>query len=72
MHVFSHTWKIDPKVNIYTKTNKAICKLSCRTCLQQWNYSMELGEGEKGEENDRASVILHTTRSEGRGCKNVY
>jgi hypothetical protein len=29
---------------------------------------MELGEREKGKENDRATVILHTTRCEGTGC----
>jgi hypothetical protein len=27
---------------------------------------MELGEREKGKENDRPSVISHTTRCEGR------
>jgi hypothetical protein len=32
-HVFSHMWKIDPKINIYTKTSMIIYKLSCRTCL---------------------------------------
>jgi hypothetical protein len=32
-HIFSHTWKIDPKINIYTKPNMIIYKLSCRTCL---------------------------------------
>jgi hypothetical protein len=33
---------------------------------------MELGERDKGKENDRATVKLHTTRYEGRGYKNVY
>jgi hypothetical protein len=33
---------------------------------------MELGEREKGKENDRASVILRNTRFEGRGYKDVY
>jgi hypothetical protein len=33
---------------------------------------MELGERRKGKENDRASVILHTTRCEGKGYKDVY
>jgi hypothetical protein len=33
---------------------------------------MELGEGGKGKENNRASVISHITRCEGRGDKNVY
>jgi hypothetical protein len=32
---------------------------------------MELGEGEKGKENDRALVILHSIRCEGRGYKDV-
>jgi hypothetical protein len=32
-HIFSHTWKIDPKMNIYTKTKMIIYKLRCRTCL---------------------------------------
>jgi hypothetical protein len=34
--------------------------------------TVELGEREKGKENDRASVILHTIRCEGRGYKDVY
>jgi hypothetical protein len=25
--MFSHTWKMDPKINIYTKTNMIIYKL---------------------------------------------
>jgi hypothetical protein len=33
---------------------------------------MELGVREKGKENDRASVISHTIRCEGRGYKEVY
>jgi hypothetical protein len=33
---------------------------------------MELREREKGKENNRASVISHTTRCEGRGYKDVY
>jgi hypothetical protein len=33
---------------------------------------MELGERGKGKENDRASVILHTIRCEGRGYEDVY
>jgi hypothetical protein len=65
-------WKIDPKINIYTETSMIIYKLSCRTHLQQWNYSMELREREKGKENDTASVISHTIRYEGRGYKDVY
>jgi hypothetical protein len=40
--------------------------------LQQWNYSMELRERGKEKENDRASVISHTIRCEGREYKNVY
>jgi hypothetical protein len=32
---------------------------------------MELGEIGKVKENDRASVISHTIRCEGRGNKNV-
>jgi hypothetical protein len=27
-HVFSHTWKLDPKINTYTKTSMIIYKLS--------------------------------------------
>jgi hypothetical protein len=64
-------WKIDPKINIYTKTSMIIYKLSYRTCLLQWNYSVELGEREKGKENDKASVISHNRRCEGRGYKDV-
>jgi hypothetical protein len=48
-HVFSHTWKIDPKISIYTKTSMIIDKFRCRTYLQQWNYSMELRERGKGK-----------------------
>jgi hypothetical protein len=33
---------------------------------------MELGESRKGKENDRASVISHTIRCEGRGYKVMY
>jgi hypothetical protein len=33
---------------------------------------MELGEREKGKENDRASVISYNIRCEGRGYKDVY
>jgi hypothetical protein len=34
-HVFSHAWKTDPKINIYTKTSIIIYiyKLSGRICL---------------------------------------
>jgi hypothetical protein len=45
------------KMNIYTKTNMIIYNLIGRTCLYQWNYSMELGERGKGKENGRASVV---------------
>jgi hypothetical protein len=31
--VFSHMWKIDPKINIYAKTIMFIYKPRCRTCL---------------------------------------
>jgi hypothetical protein len=33
---------------------------------------MELGEGGKEKENDRASVILPKVRCESRGYKDVY
>jgi hypothetical protein len=33
---------------------------------------MELWERRKGKQNDRASVILHNIRCEGRGYKDVY
>jgi hypothetical protein len=66
---FAKEW---PKINIHTKTNMIIYKLNCRTYLQQWNYSMQLGEREKGKKNDRASTILHTIRCEGRGYEDVY
>jgi hypothetical protein len=33
---------------------------------------MELGERGKVKENDRASVISHNIRCEGRGYKDVY
>jgi hypothetical protein len=59
-------------INIYTKISMIIYNLSCRTCLQWWNYSMEFGEREKGKENGSTSVILHTVRSEGRGYEDVY
>jgi hypothetical protein len=32
-HVLFHRWKIDPKINIYTKTSVIIYKLRCRTCV---------------------------------------
>jgi hypothetical protein len=59
------------KINIYTKTSMIIYKLSCRTSLQQWNYSVELGERKKEKENDRATVIFNTIRCEGRGYKDM-
>jgi hypothetical protein len=33
---------------------------------------MELGEREKVKKNDRASVMLHNIRCEGRGYKDTY
>jgi hypothetical protein len=33
---------------------------------------VELGERGKGKENDRASVMSHNIRCEGRECKDVY
>jgi hypothetical protein len=33
---------------------------------------MERGERRKGKENNRASVISHSIRYEGRGYKDVY
>jgi hypothetical protein len=33
---------------------------------------MELEESGKGKEKNRTSVILHTTRCEGRGYKDMY
>jgi hypothetical protein len=33
---------------------------------------MELEERRKGKGNDRETIILHTTRCEGRGYKDVY
>jgi hypothetical protein len=33
---------------------------------------MELGEGGRGKENDRASVISHIIKYEGKGYKDVY
>jgi hypothetical protein len=65
-------WKMDSKINIYTKTSMIIYKLSYRTCLLQWNYYMELWEREKGKENDRASVISYNIRCESRGYKDIY
>jgi hypothetical protein len=72
VHVFSLMWKIGTKINICTKTGMIMYKLRWRTCLLQWNYSMELGERGKGNENDRALVILHIIRCEGWGYKDVY
>jgi hypothetical protein len=40
-HDFSHTWKTEPKMNMYTKTSKIIYKLGCRTTLRN------LGKEEK-------------------------
>jgi hypothetical protein len=38
------------------QTSMIIYKLGCRTCLLQWNYSMELGERRKGKENN---IVKH-------------
>jgi hypothetical protein len=35
------------------------------------NYFMERGEKRKGKQNDRASIILHTIKCEGRGYKDA-
>jgi hypothetical protein len=70
--MLSHTWKIDPKINIYTKTSMIIYKLRCRTCLYQWNYSMELGGRGRGKKNDTASVISYNIRCEGSRYNDVY
>jgi hypothetical protein len=62
---------IDPKINIYIKPSMIIYKLRCRTVCNSgstlWN-SWKEGK----EKNNRASVILHTIRCEGRGYKDVY
>jgi hypothetical protein len=63
--VFSHTGKIDTKINIYKKY-MIMHKLNCRTYLFQWNYSIILGEREKGKLNGKTFMILHTIRCEGR------
>jgi hypothetical protein len=64
MHVFSHTSKIDPKINIYTKRNMIMYKLIveqvCNSVTTLWNSEKE----RKEKENDRATVISHTTRCE--------
>jgi hypothetical protein len=50
-------WKTDPK-DKYIKPNMIIYKLLCRTCgIYMWNYSMELGVGGKGKEDDRINNI---------------
>jgi hypothetical protein len=69
---FSQKWKIDPMINIYTKTSTIIYKLRSKTCLQQWNYSIEPWERGKGKENAGALVISHNIRCEGREYKDVY
>jgi hypothetical protein len=63
---------MDPKNNIYTTISMIIYELRHGACLYLWNYSMELSERGIGKENDRASVILHNIRCEGRGHKDVY
>jgi hypothetical protein len=57
-HIFSHMWKMDPKINIYTKTIIIICKFRLRACLLHWNYSMELGERGKRIENDSLNNMV--------------
>jgi hypothetical protein len=32
-HIFSHMWKMNPKINIYTKIGMIVYKLRSRTCL---------------------------------------
>jgi hypothetical protein len=56
-HIFPLMGNIAPKTNIYTKTSMIIHKLR---------------ERGRGKENDRASVISHILKCEGRGYKNVY
>jgi hypothetical protein len=38
VHVFSHTWKVDPNLNMYTKTNMIIHKLICRTHVYMFRF----------------------------------
>jgi hypothetical protein len=39
-HVLSHTWKIDPKIKIYTKTNiiyNSVVEHVCNSVTTLWN-----------------------------------
>jgi hypothetical protein len=68
-HVFSHTWKMDPKINTYTKqaqsyTNPDVERV-CNSGTALWN------SGKEGREK-RVSVKLHNIRCEGRRYKDVY
>jgi hypothetical protein len=56
-HVFSHTWKIDPKDKSAQKQAWSHTNSYVERVCNSGNYSMELGEREKEKENDRASVI---------------
>jgi hypothetical protein len=47
MPVFSHMWKIDPKINIYTKTSMIIYKLRSRTCYNSGTTLRNWGKRER-------------------------
>jgi hypothetical protein len=57
-HVFSHTWKVDPKDKHIHKNKHDHTQTHIYNMFVTVNYSMELGERGKGKKNDRASVIL--------------
>jgi hypothetical protein len=48
MHVFSHRWKIDPKINIYTKTNmiytNSVAEHVCNSVTTLWKSGKERKE----------------------------
>jgi hypothetical protein len=51
-----YTWKIDPKINMYKNKHDHI-QTQMRNMFVTWNFCMELREGGKGKENDKASTI---------------
>jgi hypothetical protein len=65
-------WKKDPKINIYTKNKHDHVQTQMKNLFVTVELLYGTPERGKGKENDRASVISHNIKYEGRGYKNMY
>jgi hypothetical protein len=70
LHVFSHMWMIDPKINIHKKKHDHIelrVEYVCNSGTTLWNSGNEWKDI-----TDRASVISHNVTCEDKGYKDMY